>query len=178
MFSRWWKRHWFWDCSGTRATRFYTSTQSPSPSVHLTLPVAGAAVCLMGRREEVLKKAVQELEKDGIRCCFARGDVRQYESCEQAIAFCAQTLGHLDILVNCAAGNFISPVSLSRESDNRTHHYQCFTRAPIYNTDVCIPSHQVLSYHVRGTRSRFQKHTESCQGRHVIVTRTIMVRCP
>lgn len=74
------------------------------------LGLHGASVCIMGRRKEVLSKACSVLEKDGVRCCFSRGDVRQIESCEQAMAFCVQSLGHLDILVNCAAGNFVCPI--------------------------------------------------------------------
>jgi len=74
------------------------------------LGLHGAAVCLMGRREEVLRKAVEQLENEGVRCCYAQGDVRSFESCEQAVAVCVQKLGSLTILVNCAAGNFISPV--------------------------------------------------------------------
>jgi len=74
------------------------------------LGLHGAAVCLMGRREPVLREACSALEKEGVRSCFARGDVRQFESCEQAVAVCVQALGHLDTLVNCAAGNFITPI--------------------------------------------------------------------
>jgi len=74
------------------------------------LGLHGAAVCLMGRREPVLSEACATLEKKGVRCCYSRGDVRHPESCEEAIALCVRTFGHLDILVNCAAGNFITPI--------------------------------------------------------------------
>lgn len=74
------------------------------------LGLHGAKVCLMGRREPVLREACSVLEKEGVKCCFSRGDVRQFKSCEEAVATCVKTLGHLDILVNCAAGNFITPI--------------------------------------------------------------------
>lgn len=46
------------------------------------LGLHGAAVCLMGRREEVLVKATKRLEGEGVRCSFVRGDVREYEKME------------------------------------------------------------------------------------------------
>lgn len=74
------------------------------------LGLHGAAVGLMGRREPVLREACNKLRKDGVQCCFERGDVRQFESCELVVATCVQNFGHLDILINCAAGNFITPI--------------------------------------------------------------------
>lgn len=74
------------------------------------LGLHGAKLCLMGRREPVLREACASLEKEGVPCCFSRGDVRQPDSSEQAIATCVKEFGHLDILVNCAAGNFITPI--------------------------------------------------------------------
>lgn len=69
----------------------------------------GAKISIMGRREEVLQKAVEALKADGVDAYYVQGDVRDAELCEKAIK---DTVGHfssLDILVNGAAGNFLCP---------------------------------------------------------------------
>jgi 2,4-dienoyl-CoA reductase [(3E)-enoyl-CoA-producing], peroxisomal len=63
----------------------------------------------MGRRADVLEDAVAVLEAEGIQAAHVRGDVRSEESCEAAVAAAVEKFGKLDILVNCAAGNFLSP---------------------------------------------------------------------
>lgn len=73
------------------------------------LGLHGARVCLMGRRAPVLEAAVAELRKDGIEAVFAQGDVRDFNSCKRAVDVTVNAFGRLDILVNCAAGNFLSP---------------------------------------------------------------------
>ena len=35
--------------------------------------------------------------------------MRKFEDCERMVAAAVQRCGRLDILVNCAAGNFLSP---------------------------------------------------------------------
>lgn len=43
-----------------------------------------------------------------------QGDVRKYEACEAMVAGAVAKFGRLDILVNCAAGNFLAaPEQLS-----------------------------------------------------------------
>lgn len=69
----------------------------------------GADIAMMGRREEVLQSACQELSKLGVRTFYKSGDVRNAESCQSAIEAAVEKLGHLDILVNGAAGNFLCP---------------------------------------------------------------------
>jgi len=68
----------------------------------------GAKVCLMGRREEVLNEAQQKLEAENIEAKGIQGDVRQIDKCEDVIAAAVAAFGRLDILVNCAAGNFMA----------------------------------------------------------------------
>lgn len=63
----------------------------------------------MGRRADVLEDAVAVLEAEGIQAAHVRGDVRSEESCEAAVVAAVEKFGKLDILVNCAAGNFLSP---------------------------------------------------------------------
>ena len=69
----------------------------------------GADIAMMGRREEVLQAACQEISKLGVRTFFKSGDVRNPEACQLAIEAAVEKLGHLDILINGAAGNFLCP---------------------------------------------------------------------
>jgi len=62
----------------------------------------------MGRREEPLKLAVEALSKEGIVAAAVSGDVRDPEACAKVIDTAVRTFGKLDILVNNAAGNFLS----------------------------------------------------------------------
>merc|ERR1712086_857565 len=69
----------------------------------------GASVVIMGRRETVLAESVAKLEAMGIKAKGVQGDVRDYEKCTGVIDAAVAAFGHLNILVNCAAGNFMSP---------------------------------------------------------------------
>ncbi len=70
----------------------------------------GAQVAIMGRREEVLTQTAQALqEQTGQKILPVPGDVRQYEQIEAAIEKTYTELGTVNVLVNNAAGNFISP---------------------------------------------------------------------
>jgi 2,4-dienoyl-CoA reductase [(3E)-enoyl-CoA-producing], peroxisomal len=73
------------------------------------LAAHGASIAIMGRREDVLKASSEELSKFGVKTYYKSGDVRDPEACEAAIKGAVAALGGLDILVNGAAGNFLSP---------------------------------------------------------------------
>jgi len=78
------------------------------------LALHGSSVCIMGRRIDVLKAAVQSLVDDNKiaqnRVSYVQGDVRNAADCVNAVEHTAKTFNDgLDILVNCAAGNFLSP---------------------------------------------------------------------
>lgn len=67
----------------------------------------GAKIAIMGRRKEVLDKAVAQLTAKGISAIAIQGDVRMPEA--QAAALVdqiVQKFGRIDVLVNNAAGNF------------------------------------------------------------------------
>lgn len=69
----------------------------------------GASVAITGRRQEVLDASKAALQRDGIAVHALQGDVRSYEACERWVATLqAQHDGVIDILVNCAAGNFLA----------------------------------------------------------------------
>jgi peroxisomal 2,4-dienoyl-CoA reductase len=66
-------------------------------------------VVLMGRRQAFLDEAVKLLAADGIKAVAAAGDIRKPEDCAAAVARSCETFGSLDVLINSAAGNFLSP---------------------------------------------------------------------
>jgi NAD(P)-dependent dehydrogenase (short-subunit alcohol dehydrogenase family) len=70
----------------------------------------GAKVAITSRNLEKLEQTAQELstETGGI-CLPVACDVRHYEQVEQMLSKVISHIGHVDILVNNAAGNFISP---------------------------------------------------------------------
>lgn len=76
------------------------------------LGLHGAKVVISGRRKAVLEGACEALRRDGITDChFVQADVRSYADCERMVEECLshQGFGHrLDIVINCAAGNFLS----------------------------------------------------------------------
>lgn len=63
---------------------------------------------ITGRRKEVLDGAVAALRSDGITASGLAGDVRNAAACADWVANTVQMYGSLDILVNCAAGNFLA----------------------------------------------------------------------
>lgn len=70
----------------------------------------GANTVITGRRLEVLKETAKELEKETKQKCLAvQCDVRNTEQVENLKNEALAEFGKVDILINNAAGNFISP---------------------------------------------------------------------
>lgn len=69
----------------------------------------GARLALVGRRQAVLDQAREELTELGIPVWVQSLDIRDAGKVEEAIDAVFQHYGKLDVLVNNAAGNFISP---------------------------------------------------------------------
>jgi len=70
----------------------------------------GANLIICSRKQEVLEKTAEELEKDtGGSVLAIACDVRKYDEVEQVLAKGIDKYGQVDILLNNAAGNFISP---------------------------------------------------------------------
>lgn len=70
----------------------------------------GARVAIVSRSAERLEQAAAELrEATGGEVLPLPCDVRDYAQVEQTMAAIAQRFGTIDVLVNNAAGNFISP---------------------------------------------------------------------
>jgi peroxisomal 2,4-dienoyl-CoA reductase len=68
----------------------------------------GCKLVLMGRREAFLLDAKKVLQGKGIQVEIFAGDVRSEKDAQQAVKFAVEKFGRLDVLVNCAAGNFLS----------------------------------------------------------------------
>ena len=72
----------------------------------------GANTVLMGRRENVIADAKAELEAaTGAKSLACQGDVRDKDSVERCVKAAVSEFGGIDILINGAAGNFLSPTS-------------------------------------------------------------------
>jgi peroxisomal 2,4-dienoyl-CoA reductase len=65
----------------------------------------GGRVVITGRREGPLKQACQEL---GPASTYIAGDVRDPAQCELMVAKAVSSFGGVDVLVNNAAGNFVT----------------------------------------------------------------------
>ncbi len=68
----------------------------------------GANIYLMSRNEANLQKAVVSLKGNGIRADYRVANVRDSEQVKQAIDSIYSEAGHLDVLINNAAGNFLN----------------------------------------------------------------------
>lgn len=70
----------------------------------------GANVVITSRKLDVLEKTAAELSAFTKGNCFAVAcDVRNYEEVENVLKLSIEKFGKVDVLVNNAAGNFISP---------------------------------------------------------------------
>ena len=77
----------------------------------------GAKVALVGRKQEKLDATAKEI---GPNASVHPCDVRDYAALESAINAAATQHGSLDLLVNSAAGNFLSPAALLSANGFRT----------------------------------------------------------
>ena len=70
------------------------------------LGLHGSKLVLFGRRANFLDEACARLRDEGIECCYSAGDVRKPDDCAAAVAVAEETYGHLNVLINGAAGMF------------------------------------------------------------------------
>ena len=70
---------------------------------------AGAAVALVSRQIDHLEPAAAAINESGGQALAAAADVRNPEEVARAVAATVDRFGHLDIVVNGAAGNFLCP---------------------------------------------------------------------
>jgi NAD(P)-dependent dehydrogenase (short-subunit alcohol dehydrogenase family) len=77
-------------------------------SMALRFAELGANLFLVGRREEPLQETSDTIRAAGGRAAYASADVRDFAAVEKAVAAAEKEFGHVDTLVNNAAGNFIA----------------------------------------------------------------------
>lgn len=80
----------------------------------------GARAALLSRKEENLRRAVDELRAEGITAHYEVADVREPEAVQRAVAGVLAEFGRIDILVNNAAGNFPAPMTRISPNGFRT----------------------------------------------------------
>lgn len=71
------------------------------------LGLHGAAVVISGRRDNVLRAACEALSPR-MPISYVSGDVRKYADCQKMVEEALARHGRLDIVINCAAGNFLA----------------------------------------------------------------------
>lgn len=69
----------------------------------------GAKLAITSRREEVLKQAAEEMSQGGKEVFYTPCDVRHPDQVADMVDRVIAHYGRIDVLVNNAAGNFISP---------------------------------------------------------------------
>jgi len=69
----------------------------------------GANLVIASRKIDVLEKTAEELSMEGRNVLPVQCDVTDYSSVENLLKTSTENFGKIDVLVNNAAGNFISP---------------------------------------------------------------------
>ncbi|KHF35465.1 putative 2,4-dienoyl-CoA reductase [Paenibacillus sp. P1XP2] len=87
----------------------------------------GARLAIAGRREEVLKKTAAELTANGFDVFYKSCDVRDPAQISALMDAVEERFGGLDVLVNNAAGNFISRRSACLRVPSTRCWASCFT---------------------------------------------------
>ncbi|KAI9452131.1 2,4-dienoyl-CoA reductase [Lactarius psammicola] len=81
----------------------------------------GANATIVGRNEDRLTKAAQELSAaTGSSCIAVKADVRDPEQIRTAVRRTVEKYGRIDFVINGAAGNFLAPISGLSENGFRT----------------------------------------------------------
>jgi NAD(P)-dependent dehydrogenase (short-subunit alcohol dehydrogenase family) len=77
-------------------------------SMALHLASLGAKLFLAGRHEDPLKQVCEEIRGANGEAAYATCDVRDYAAVETAAGKAYERFGHIDTLINNAAGNFMA----------------------------------------------------------------------
>jgi len=81
----------------------------------------GANATIVGRNEERLTKAAEELSAaTGSTCIAVKADVRDPKQVQSAVQQTIEKYGRIDFVINGAAGNFLAPISGLSENGFRT----------------------------------------------------------
>mmetsp|Transcript_28846 Transcript_28846/g.73578 ORF Transcript_28846/g.73578 Transcript_28846/m.73578 type:complete len:296 (-) Transcript_28846:183-1070(-) len=108
------------DCLKGKVALITGGTSGIGLEIATQLGLHGAKIAVTGRRQQVLDGACQAMRSKGITVVGLQGDVRQQESCERWVSQVTSEFGGLDILVNCAAGNFLATAEELSQNGFRT----------------------------------------------------------
>lgn len=72
---------------------------------------AGAAVVLLGRRQELLEQTCTEIQAQGGQAAYLAADLNQREQLAEIAQKSSRAFGHIDILINAAGINLRQPVN-------------------------------------------------------------------
>jgi citronellol/citronellal dehydrogenase len=86
------------------------------------LAATGAGVVVCGRRAEPLHAVAAEVEGAGGTCLAVPADVREPEQVERVIDLALERFGAVDVLVNCAGGQFTAPAEQISDGGWRAVH--------------------------------------------------------
>jgi citronellol/citronellal dehydrogenase len=75
----------------------------------IELARCGATVLVSGRREELLRRTVGEINEMGGTAEWVVGDVREADQAERLLTTVLERCGRLDVLVNNAGGQYFTP---------------------------------------------------------------------
>ncbi len=78
-------------------------------SMGLRFAELGANLVICGRRQNMLEEAAKEFEAKGAKVFFKTADIRKYDEIDAVVEEACKVFPRIDVLVNNAAGNFISP---------------------------------------------------------------------
>jgi NAD(P)-dependent dehydrogenase (short-subunit alcohol dehydrogenase family) len=78
-------------------------------AVALAFAECGADVAIASREMDHLEPVVEEIEARNARACATTVDIREYEAVESMTETVVEELGGIDVLVNNAGANFLTP---------------------------------------------------------------------
>ena len=100
--------------------------------IAVNLAEHGAKIVIAGRKEENLKSASQQLKKITSNVLAVRTDIRNEQEVENLFGQAAEKFGGVDILINNAGGQFISPVEKIS-----TNGFDAVVKTNLYGTWFC-----------------------------------------
>jgi len=134
----------------------------------------------MGRRDAFLKDAIEVLSKEGIKATHIAGDVRNPQDAKAAVAKAKACFGRLTVLVNGAAGNFLSTAETLSPKGFRTvldiDTVGCFTMCQAAFAELkaagggCIINISAVLHH---GATWFQVHASSAKAAIDAMTRSL-----
>lgn len=100
--------------------------------ISIRLAGLGAKIAICGRREEILKRASQELKKYIPDLLVIRADIRNEQEVQSLFKQAANKFGRIDILINNAGGQFIAPFEKIS-----TNGFDAVVKTNLYGTWFC-----------------------------------------